>query len=103
MKTMKTIIVTLALVSLCNGLYAGDSTDTAPNPRYGGNGNGYGLMALGGVTLTIGGLATRPDRYLAPGGVWLDKPFHKQGPRASAIVCGVTLTITGLISAIVNN
>jgi len=100
---MKKIIISLLFIGLFNGVYAGDSTDTDPTPRYRSTGNGYGLMALGGVTLTIGGFATRPDRYLASSGVWLDKPFHKQGPRASAIVCGVTLTITGLITAIINN
>ena len=102
MKTIKTIIVTLALIGLCNNSYAGDSTDTDPRPRYSNGGNGYGLMALGGVTIAIGGFATRPDRYYN-GTTWITKPFHKQGPRASAIVCGVSLTITGLISAIVNN
>ena len=99
---MKKLIIILLFIGLCNGIYANDSTNTDPTPRYSSGGNGYGLMALGGVTVAIGGFATRPDRYLAPGGVWLDKPFHKQGPRASAIICGMTLTITGLISAIAN-
>ena len=99
MKTIKTIIVTLAMIGLCNSSYAGDSTDTDPQPKYRGTGNGYGLMALGGVTLAIGGFATRPDRYYN-GTTWVDKPFYNQGPRASAIVCGVSLTVTGLISAI---
>ena len=100
---MKKLTIILLFIGLFSGVYAGDSTDTDPTPRYSSRGNGYGLMALGGVTIAIGGFATRPDKYLAPGGVWIDKPFHKQGPRASAIVCGVTFTITGLISAIVNN
>ena len=94
---MKKTIVSILFIGLLNGVYAGDSTDTTPNPHYGGN--GYGLMALGGVTLAIGGFATRPDRYYN-GTTWVDKPFYNQGPRASAIVCGVTLTVTGLISAI---
>ena len=99
---MKKLITILLFIGLCNGVYANDSTDTDPRPRYSSGGDGYMLMALGGVTVAVGGFATRPDRYLAPGGVWLDKPFHKQGPRASAIVCGVSLTVTGLISAILN-
>tara|TARA_Y100000034_G_scaffold112940_1_gene147413 strand:+ start:90 stop:398 length:309 start_codon:yes stop_codon:yes gene_type:complete len=100
MKIIKTIIISLILIS--SNVYAGDSTNAEPQPRYRGNGNGYGLMALGGVTIAIGGFATRPDRYLSGNGIWLEKPFYKQGPRASAIVCGVTLTITGLIGAIAN-
>ena len=102
MKTIKIIIISLTLIGLCNRSYAGDSTDT-PTPRYRSGGNGYGLIVLGGVTLAIGGFATRPEKYHAGNGIWLEKPFHQQGPRASAIVCGVTLTITGLIAAIVNN
>ena len=99
---MKKLITILLFIGLCNGVCAGDSTDTDPQPKYRGGGDGYGLMALGGVTLAIGGFATRPDRYYN-GTTWVDKPFYNQGPRASAIVCGVSLTITGLISAIVNN
>jgi len=99
---MKKLITFLLFIGLCNGIYAGDSTD-APTPRYRSGGNGYGLMALGGVTLALGGFVTRPEKYYAGKGIWLEKPFHQQGPRASAIVCGITLTITGLISAIVNN
>ena len=94
---IKMIIIILLLMG--SNAYAGDSTNTDPNPRYGGNGDGYGLMALGGVTLAVGGFVTRPDRYYN-GTAWVDKPFYNQGPRASAIVCGVSLTVTGLISAI---
>jgi len=100
---MKKILIGLVLIGLCNGVCAGDSTDTEP-PKYKTVGrNSYGLMALGGVTLAIGGFATRPEKFHMGNGVWQVKPFYQQGPRASAIVCGVTLTITGLISAIVNN
>jgi hypothetical protein len=99
---MKKILIGLVLIGLCNGVYANDSTDTDPTPRYRSGSNGYGLIALGGVSIAIGGFATRPERYYN-GNMWVTKPFYRQGPRASAIVCGVTLTITGLISAIVNN
>ena len=99
---MKKLITILLFIGLCNGVFAGDSTDTDPRPRYSSGGDGYMLMALGGVTIAIGGFATRPDRYYN-GTTWMTKPFHKQGPRASAIICGVTLTITGLIAAIINN
>jgi len=99
---MKKLIIALTLISFCNCLYAGDSTATdEPNPRYYHGSKGYGLMFLGGVTLTIGGITTRPERFYN-NGVWQVKPFHKQGARASAIVCGISLTATGLISAIVN-
>ena len=98
---MRKLAIIIAFIGMCNIVQAGDSTDTDPRPRYGGGGNGYGLMALGGVTLTIGGILTRPEKFYT-GAVWQVKPFHKQGPRASAIVCGVSLTITGLITAIAN-
>lgn len=98
---MKIIIISLMLIS--GSVYAGDSTNTDPTPRYRSSGNGYGLMALGGVTLTLGGILTRPEKFYTDDGVWQVKPFHKQGPRASAIVCGVSLTITGLITAIINH
>ena len=98
---MKKIIISLLFMALCAGVYAADSTSTDPGPGYTTSGDGYGLMALSGVNLTIGAVTTIPDQYYN-NGVWMDKPFHKQGARASAIVCGVTLTITGLIAAIAN-
>jgi hypothetical protein len=101
MKTIKIIIISILLAGLCNTTYAGDSTLTDPLPRHSSNGDGYGLMALGGVTLTLGAFTTTPDQYYNNGS-WQVKPFHKQGARSSAIVCGVSLTITGLISAIAN-
>ena len=101
MKIIKIIIVSILLIGLCNTTYASDSTSTDPGPGYTTSGDGYGLMALSGVTLTIGAITTTPDQYYR-NGVFIDKPFHKQGARASAIVCGVTLTITGLIAAIAN-
>ena len=99
---MKKLVIIIAFIGMCNIVQAGDSTAADPQPRYRGGGDGYGLMALGGVTLTIGGILTRPEKFYTDAGVWEVKPFHKQGPRASAIVCGVSLTITGLITAIVN-
>jgi hypothetical protein len=96
---MKKLIMTLLLIGICGLTQGADSTITEPQPKYRGGGDGYGLMALGGVTLAIGGFVTRPDRYYN-GTTWVDKPFYNQGPRASAIVCGVSLTVTGLISAI---
>ena len=101
MKIIKIIIVSILLIGLCNTTYAADSTSTDPGPGYTTSGDGYGLMALSGVTLTIGAVTTTPDQYYR-NGVFMDKPFHKQGARASAIVCGVTLTVTGLIAAIAN-
>ena len=101
-KTIKIMVASLAVMGCTiSTSFAGDSSSTSPDPRYGGYGNGYGFMALGGVTIALGAFTTRPDRYYN-GSIWVDKPFHRQGPRASAIVCGVTLTITGLIGAIVN-
>lgn len=100
---MKKLILTLALFSFCNCLYAEDSTSTSePRPRYSNGSDGFGIMIVGGITLTIGGVATRPDKYHIGNGVFQTKPFHKQGARASAIVCGISLTATGLISAIIN-
>jgi hypothetical protein len=99
MKIIRIILISLALMG--SNVYANDSTET-PTPRYRSVGNGYGLMALGGVTIAIGGFATRPEKFHMGNGVWQVKPFYNQGPRASAIVCGVTLTITGLITAIIN-
>ena len=101
MKTLKIIVISILLIGLCNITYAGDSTSTDPLPRHNSNNDGFGLMALGGVTLTLGAITTVPDQYYN-NGVWMNKPFHKQGARSSAIVCGVSLTITGLISAIAN-
>ena len=102
MKIIKIIIVCILLIGLWNTTYAADSTSTDPGPGYTTSGDGYGLMALSGVTLTIGAITTTPDQYYR-NGVFIDKPFHKQGARASAIVCGVTLTISGLIAAIANH
>jgi hypothetical protein len=101
MKTIKIIIISILITGFCNTTYAADSTNTDPGPGYTTSGDGYGLMALSGVTLTIGAVTTTPDQYYR-NGVFMDKPFHKQGARASAIVCGVTLTVTGLIAAIAN-
>ena len=101
MRVIKIIIISILLVGLCNTTHAGDSTLTDPLPRPNSNSDGFGLMALGGVTHTIGAITTVPDQYYN-NGVWMNKPFHKQGARSSAIVCGVSLTITGLISAIAN-
>ena len=95
MKTIKTIIVAIALIGLCNAAQA----------QYGSrvrNGNNGLAMTIGGVSLMIGGFTTRPDRYVGADGVWRPKPFYNQGPRASAIFCGLTLTITGLITSIIN-
>jgi len=100
MKIIRIILISLALLG--SNVYANDSTDTDPTPRYRSGSNGYGLISLGGVSIAIGGFATRPERYYN-GNMWVTKPLHRQGPRASAIVCGVTLTITGLIAAIINN
>jgi|TARA_R110002012_G_scaffold293427_1_gene489095 hypothetical protein len=102
MKTLKIIVISILLIGLCNITYAGDSTSTDPLPRHNSNNDGFGLMALGGVTLTLGAISTIPNKYHVGNGVWQIKPFHKQGPRSSAIICGVSLTITGLISAIAN-
>lgn len=102
---MKKLILTLALFSFCNCLYAEDSTSittSEPKPRYSHGSDGFGIMISGGIILTIGGVATRPDKYHIGNGVFQTKPFHKQGARASAIVCGISLTATGLISAIIN-
>lgn len=99
MKTIKIIIVSTLLIGLCNITYARDSTNTDPLPRHNSNNRGYGLMALGGITLTLGALTTTPDQYYNNGS-WQVKPFYKQGARSSAIICGVSLTITGLITAI---
>jgi hypothetical protein len=94
MKTIKIIIISLAMMGLCNTTQA----------QYKSTGKGkYGLlMSLGGVSIMIGGFATRPERYYN-NGLWIEKPFHRQGPRATAIVCGMTLTITGFITAISGN
>lgn len=99
---MKKLIIALTFIAVCNMVQAGDSTDTDPGPRYRSGGNRYGLIVLSGITLTIGGITTRPEKFYTGAGIWQVKPFHKQGPRASAIICGVSLTITGLITAIVN-
>jgi hypothetical protein len=100
MKIIKLVLLNLLLISLCNTLYAGDSTSAEPSPGYSSRGNGYGLMALGGITLTLGAITTIPDQHYNNGS-WQVKPFHKQGARSSAIICGVSLTISGLITAIV--
>lgn len=92
MKTIKTIIVAIALIGLCN---------TANAQRGLNNGNTGLAMTLGGVSLMIGGFTTQPDKFVGTDGVWRPKPFYNQGPRASAIVCGVALTITGLITSII--
>lgn len=99
---MKKLIMTLLLIGICGLTQGADSTITEPQPKYRGGGDGYGLMALGGVTIAVGGILTRPDKYYTGNGVWLEKPFYNQGPRASAIIAGVSLTITGLIGAIAN-
>ena len=92
---MKSLIITLALVGLC--------LITKAQTTGGIRSNGAGLvMTMGGIGLTIGGFTTRPDKYYTGNGIWQVKPFHKQGGRASAIVCGVSLTITGLITSIIN-
>lgn len=90
---MKAIIIGLALIGLCNIAQA----------QYGnrpGRGNTGLAMTLGGVSIMIGGFVTRPEKYYTTNGVWEVKPFHRQGPRASAIVCGLSLTITGLITSL---
>jgi hypothetical protein len=99
MKVIKVIVISILLTGLCNITYAGDSTNTDPLPRHNSNNDGFGLMALGGITLTLGAITTVPDQYYNNGS-WQVKPFHKQGARSSAIICGVSLTITGLITAI---
>tara|TARA_R110000796_G_scaffold123761_1_gene238123 strand:- start:3588 stop:3896 length:309 start_codon:yes stop_codon:yes gene_type:complete len=99
MKTIKLTVLSFLFLGMCNGVYAGDSTFSEPTPNYGSRGKGYGLMALGGVTLALGAFTTTPDQYYNNGS-WQVKPFHKQGARSSAIICGVSLTLTGLITAI---
>ena len=64
-------------------------------------GTGF-AMTMGGIGLTVGGFTTRPDKHYTGNGVWQAKPFHKQGARASAIIFGVSLTLTGLITSIIN-
>ena len=65
-------------------------------------GTGF-AMTMSGIGLTVGGFTTRPDKYYVGNGVWQVKPFHKQGGRSSVIICGISLTITGLITSIVNS
>ena len=95
MKIIKTIVIGLALIGLCN--------TTQAQYRSTSNNDNYALMmTLGGVSIMVGGFATRPERFRDNDGIWKVKKFHQQGPRASAIICGITLTFTGLIAAITN-
>ena len=96
MKIIKTIIIGIALICLCNTTQA-QYRATSSNDNYGL------MMTLGGVSIMMGGFATRPERFRDNDGIWKVKKFHQQGPRASAIVCGITLTVTGLIASITKN
>jgi UPF0716 family protein affecting phage T7 exclusion len=92
---MKKIIVALVLIGL--------SYTTQAQSRRSTHELGAGFaMTIGGIGFTIGGFTTRPEKFYTSSGAWQIKPFHKQGARSSAIVCGISLTITGLITSIIN-
>lgn len=71
----------------------------------GNSGSKAPALIIGGVGFTVAGLLTKPEWYYqnpAPmTGPQVNKPFFQQRTRMLPVVCGVTLTISGLITAIV--
>ena len=92
---MKKLIVMITLLGLSYTLQA-QSGRASYKPC-----TGFALT-MSGICITVGGFTTRPDKQYTGNGVWRVKPFHKQGARASAIIFGVSLTVTGLITSIIN-
>ena len=92
---IKKLLLTLTLI----GLFY--TTQAQPKKILYKSGTGF-AMTMGGIGLTVGGFTTRPDKHYTGNGVWQAKPFHKQGARASAIIFGISLTLTGLITSIIN-
>jgi hypothetical protein len=64
--------------------------------------NGIGpIMMVGGAAFILGGTLTKPDRTLK-NGVWQNKTFINQGPRAWATITGIGMFCGGIVYTINN-